>query len=91
MIDKIVGTIKNAKSPTAIIQIAPKMSATLGGITIVAGEGKPYDGDYVVNPTFKKQTLPTKDTVLMDDITINSISINKTVNASGGNTIVIGD
>lgn len=49
-----------------------------------------YDGDYVVTPKFTEQTIPTKDKVMVDDVTIKSIPISVVSNTSGGNTVIIG-
>jgi hypothetical protein len=68
----------------------PKMSGNVGAKTINIG-GRPYEGQYEVKPTFTMQTLSTKGATLECDITVHQISINKTANNAGGNTIVIGD
>lgn len=69
----------------------PKMlSGNIGAKTINIG-GKPYDGEYVFKPTFSDQIVQTKNAVLSEDIVFKQISVNKTSNDSGGNTIMIGD
>lgn len=67
----------------------PKLSGSIGAKVINLG-GKPYDGEYVVDPKFTAQQLPTSGTTLNKDLTVNAIAVNKTANAAGGNTIVIG-
>ena len=66
------------------------LSGTVGAKTISIG-GKPYDGEYAFMPTFLDQIVPTKNAVLSEDIVLKRISVNKTSNDSGGNTIIIGD
>lgn len=69
----------------------PKMlSGNIGAKTINVG-GRPYEGEYDVNPTFNKQELNTRGAILQENIVVNSISVNKSANSSGGNTVVIGD
>ena len=51
--------------------------------------GDPYNGDYIVTPKVKAQTLPTKNKVMNDDVTINSVPFFNVSNISGGNTIYI--
>lgn len=48
-----------------------------------------YDGDYVITPKTYQQTLPTKNTSMLDDITIDPIPYSEVSNPSGGNTINI--
>lgn len=57
--------------------------------TISVG-GEPYTGDYVVDPSFVKSTLPTKDKLLLEDVTVNPIEVARVSNPSGGKTIYIG-
>lgn len=49
-----------------------------------------YDGEYSVKPTFEQQKLNTKDKLMIDDVTIDEISVVKVSNTSGGNTVIIG-
>ena len=50
-----------------------------------------YDGEYVVTPILDDaQTLSTKNTVLVDDVTVEAIPVTRTTNIYGGYTIVIG-
>lgn len=51
--------------------------------------GEPYDGEYVVTPKVVEQTLPTKDKVLVDDITIKEVPVYRVSNPSGGTTVYI--
>lgn len=57
---------------------------------IVSVGGDPYTGDYVVDPSFVKSTLPTKDKLLLEDVTVNPIEVARVSNPSGGTTIYIG-
>lgn len=50
-----------------------------------------YQGDYEVTPKVEAQTIPTKDKVLIDDMTIKSIPFFKVSNTTGGNTVFIGN
>lgn len=52
--------------------------------------GEPYEGDYSVTPKVTAQTMPTKEKVMLEDLTINSIPLYSVSNNSGGNTIYIG-
>ena len=52
--------------------------------------GKPYEGEYLVNPDFIGITLPTKDRVLNKDVTVNPIEVSRVSNPSGGTTVYIG-
>lgn len=71
--------------------LTPKpLSGNVGAKTINIG-GTPYDGEYVFKPTFSDQIVQTQNAVLSEDIVFKQISVNKTSNDSGGNTIMIGD
>lgn len=59
-------------------------------VETVSVEGDPYTGDYVVDPSFVKSTLPTKDKLLLEDVTVNPIEVARVSNPSGGKTIYIG-
>lgn len=77
---KIEGTIRQESA----------LEGSIGAKTINIG-GKPYDGEYEVTPKFNLQKLNTKGAILQEDIVVNQISVNKSANNAGGNTIVIGD
>lgn len=49
-----------------------------------------YEGDYEVIPKVDAQTMPTKDKVLVNDVTIKAIPFFNVSNTSGGNTVYIG-
>ena len=51
--------------------------------------GKPYEGDYVITPKVEAQTLPTKEKVLIEDMTVKSIPFFNVSNTSGGSTVYI--
>lgn len=51
--------------------------------------GEKYDGDYIVTPKVVGQTLPTKDRVLTDDVTVKAIPFFNVSNTSGGSTVFI--
>lgn len=53
--------------------------------------GDPYEGDYVVTPKVVEQTMPTKDKIMGDDVTIKSIPFFNVSNTSGGDTVYIGN
>lgn len=87
---KIEGRIFELPRINAIVSTVVQLSGNIGAKTISVG-GRPYEGEYEVNPTFKKQELNTRGAILQENIVVNSISVNKSANSSGGNTVVIGD
>ena len=52
--------------------------------------GERYTGDYEVTPKVEKQTMPTKDKILINDMTIEAIPFYNVSNTSGGSTVFIG-
>jgi hypothetical protein len=53
--------------------------------------GEQFEGEYIVTPKVKEQTLPTKNKVLVEDMTIKAIPFFNVTNNSGGNTVYIGN
>lgn len=51
--------------------------------------GEPYEGEYQVTPKVSEQILPTKQRVMLDNLTVLSIPYFETSNNSGGNTVYI--
>ena len=86
---KIDGVIIELKKMSATIRTTDSLKGEIGAKTINVG-GRPYEGEYDVNPTFNKQELNTRGAILQENIVVNSISVNKSANSSGGNTVVIG-
>lgn len=86
----LTAQIKKAKTITATLKRAGPIKANIKNISIVVGDGRPYDGEYSVKPSFENQKLMTKNRILTDDIAIAPISVIKTTNISGGNTVIIG-
>ena len=67
-----------------------KLGADFGEVQYVTEfVGEKYEGDYEITPNVEAQTVPTKNKVLIDDMTIKSIPIYKTSNNSGGTTVYI--
>lgn len=52
--------------------------------------GDPYDGEYAITPKVEAQTLPTKEKVMLDDVTIMAIPYAEVTNNSNGKTVTIG-
>ena len=57
--------------------------------TAIKHVGTPYEGDYIVTPKVEAQTMPTKERIMLDDVTIKAIPYFETSNTSGGNTVYI--
>ena len=63
-----------------------------GNVHSVGSAYKEYKGDYVVEPKLKEeQVLPTKDMVMLDDVTVLKVPVYKTKNATGGYTIYVAE
>lgn len=60
-------------------------------LKVTTAEGDPYAGDYDVTPNFERQTLKTRNRLMLDDVTVRAISVSRTTNPSGGKTIYIGE
>ena len=51
---------------------------------------EPYDGDYIVDPTFDKQVLETQSKLMLENVEVNPIEVSRVSNPSGGTTVYIG-
>ena len=51
--------------------------------------GDPYKGEYKVTPKVTEQTLPTKEKIMLDDVTVKSIPSYNVSNTVGGTTFYI--
>ena len=49
-----------------------------------------YDGNYDVIPRVYQQVLPTKDKLMLDDVTVEIIPLSKIINLQNGYTVTIG-
>lgn len=49
-----------------------------------------YTGDYVVDPDFDGVVLPTADRMMLHDVEVNPIQVERVSNPAGGITVYIG-
>jgi len=62
----------------------------LGVYLTTGSKTRTYDGETVVVPRASSDVvLPTKDTLVADDITVKKVPAYRTENTSGGNTVYI--
>ena len=60
------------------------------GVFLTEGAGETYQGDTTVIPKARVDIiLPTRDTVVREDITVKQVPFFATSNEAGGNTIYI--
>ena len=52
---------------------------------------EPYDGNYVITPSFESQSFDTTNKRMTQMFTVNPISINRITNLAGGKTVFIGE
>ena len=63
------------------------LKGTISKPTFIGGEE--YKGAYEVTPKVEAQIMPTKDKVLIADMTVKGIEIHRVKNSSGGTTVYI--
>lgn len=81
--DKLIGyVINNKKQITGKVSVAEKVP--------VHDKYPDYEGTYVVEPKTSEQVLPTKETSMEDDLTVNAIHYDEVSNLGGGKTATIG-
>ena len=66
------------------------ISVDVSSIYGTAGEHEYYRGAYVVEPDWHEQVLQTKNLLMADDVTVESIYVARVSNAAGGKTVYIG-
>lgn len=71
------------------IQTECSFNIDFGEIILVKTD-EVYDGDYDVIPRVYQQVLPTKDKLMLDDVTVEVIPLSKVLNPSNGYTVTIG-
>lgn len=67
----------------------PNFNTSFGEI-IQVGELPWYDGEYTVVPKAEEQTLPTGQTSMREDLTIQAIPYYEVSNPQNGKTVIIG-
>lgn len=89
---RISVAINNTSREVEVRAIRPvrKTAVVVSVRAVKVASGETYDGTYKINPKFRAQTLPTKDKVMTEDLTIGSIYVGDTSNPFGGVTIYIG-
>ena len=79
----------NSDIHAKFIQTECSFNANFGEIVQIT-TGDIYQGDYDVVPRVYQQVLPTKDKVMVDNITIEIIPLTKVINLQNGYTVTIG-
>jgi hypothetical protein len=85
-------TINVINSPNQAIDIEVTPLQEVGvnqDVIIHVDPAPPYEGAYVVTPKLEAQTMPTKNKVLNEDMTVKGIEIHRVKNSSGGTTVYI--
>lgn len=78
------------------VSFSIKSSTTQVGMTTKNAEvvykesHKYYEGSYVVEPDIIPQSLPTRDKIMREDVSISEIPVYEVSNSSGGVTATIG-
>ena len=73
-----------------ITQAPVRAPGRISTASVTLIDGPPYEGETEVTPTTDVQTLPTKNTLVKKDITVEAIPYYTTTNPSGGYTAIIG-
>lgn len=83
LVNEIIHIRVTEKAGTVEVRLADRI--------VYVGDREAYDGEYEVTPKVVSQSLPTEEKYLKKDITVNAIPFFEVSNASGGNTIYIGN
>lgn len=83
-------TFKEQDKFNVHLQETNDFSSEFGEVMIVSDKYPAYEGDYVVTPKLEEQVLSTKNTSMLDDVTVEEIPVVRVSNPSGGKTCTIG-
>lgn len=73
------------------LDLNAQIDGDVGEVIVVAEHDLPtYTGPTVINPDFVGTSLPTKNKVLAQNITIKPIEVQTVSNLAGGKTVYIG-
>ena len=81
------------KDPSFEVQSDKRQDLSVTSTSVRIGSGRDvddYGGPYELTPTLEGFDVATKDTAMLDDITVNPIPVAKVSNEAGGYTFVIG-
>lgn len=67
-----------------------ELTASFGEVQIVSDKYPEYEGPYEVTPKIQEQVLETRNTSMLDDVTVLEIPYEEVTNLGGGLTAVIG-
>ena len=74
---------------TNFVQTECTLNTSFGEVFRVKSDDV-YEGDYDVIPRVYQQVLPTKDKLMLDNVTVEIIPLAKVINVSNGYTVTIG-
>lgn len=83
----LIGTVDKVKNLTGLLFQEAQLVGSLA--TAYSAGVSNYEGEYEVTPSVTAQTLPTKDKLMSDDLTIKAIPVYNVGNTSGGSTFYI--
>lgn len=72
-----------------VSNVLPQEVCIQSNMHVVIG-GEIYNGIYDITPKVTAQTVPTRDKIMLDDVTVQAIPYYETGNVQGGNTVYIG-
>ena len=82
-------SVSNVQIPMSVGVINAQIQMGIG-VSYNVVDGDWYDGDYDVTPHFMEQTLPVRDKLMRENVTVREIPVVSTSNPYGGQTVVIG-
>lgn len=86
---ELKGVLLELPKISAQIRIFQGLNGEIGIKTINLG-AESYNGEYIVRPNFEEQKLETANRVMLRDVEIEPIPMEKVSNTAGGMTLIIG-
>ena len=83
-------TLNNPTTLKATLNTPCVLEAFLTIPRVIGTVYPPYSGPHEVVPDFIDHTLETRETLVMDDITVREIPVAEVENLAGGYTVTIG-
>lgn len=73
------------------LQNKQPLALTLHPVRTIGAEGADlYEGGHEVTPSFAEQTLDTGGKIVLEDLLVRPIPVERVANPSGGYTIIVG-
>lgn len=87
---KTHSSVSDTNSSVGVVQDKIKVEVSPNEAVVIHKGDNPYEGEYLVHPTFGGASLDTNDKFMYEDVRVEPIPYTEISNEDGGMTIIIG-